>query len=79
MSGLVLNKNKKALHDEVDVIFATFCHHMFCQPVLTGKNQWLITHFLPPPANPAGQRPQPVEVSECNKELHANIYSKKYS
>ena len=24
MSGLVLNKNKKALHDEVDVIFATF-------------------------------------------------------
>ena len=46
---------------------------------LTGKNQWLITHFLPPPANPAGQRPQPVEVSECNKELHANIYSKKYS
>ena len=27
MSGLVLNKNKKALHDEVDVIFATFCHH----------------------------------------------------
>ena len=26
-----------------------------------------------------GQRPQPVEISECDKEVHANIYGKKYS
>ena len=24
----------------------------------------------------SGLRPQPVEVSECNKEFHANIYGK---
>ena len=23
------------------LFFATFCHPHFCQPVLTGKNQWL--------------------------------------
>ena len=32
MSGLVLSKNKKAFHDEVDVIF---CHHL---PTLRGSD-----------------------------------------
>ena len=42
MSGLVLNKNKKAFDDYVDFIFLPlFATHIFCQPVLTGKNQWL--------------------------------------
>ena len=27
----------------------------------------------------SGQRPQPVEVSQCNKEFPVNIYDKKYS